>query len=160
MATPRKPYQAYIAGPLFTSLQRKMIEEIASIVASKRVIPYIPHIHSNEVAQTGSKWKENIFQLDVRGLDTSDFLIMWADYGFEPDPGTVWEQSRAYALKKPVIALREDHRNWSRHTGDFEEKSVMNLMMEESVDIMARNLSELEKAIEEVVQHLDKKKEE
>ncbi|MDQ1280573.1 MAG: hypothetical protein QG670_1836 [Thermoproteota archaeon] len=155
IATPKKPYQAYIAGPLFTSLQRKMIEEIASVVASKGVIPYIPHIHSKENAPSGMEWKRSVFQSDVKGLDTSDFLIMWADYGFEPDPGTVWEQSRAYTLEKPVIALREDHRNWSRHSGDFEEKSVMNLMIEESIDIMTRNISELEKAIEETILNLE-----
>lgn len=156
--TPKRPYQTYTAGPLFTTLQRKMVEEIASLAASKSVVPYIPHVHSSEVALTGSKWKEAIFRMDVKGIDTSDFLIMWADYGFEPDPGTVWEQGRAYALNKPIIALREDFRNWSRRRGKVVEESVMNLMMEQSVDIVARNLDELGRAIEEVIQYLDKKR--
>lgn len=157
--TPKRPYQAYTAGPLFTTIQRKMIEEIASLAASKGILPYIPHIHSSEVILAEAKWKEAVFRMDVKGIDTSDFLIMWADYGFEPDPRTVWEQARAYTLNKPIIALREDFRNLSRHRGEVVEESAMNLMMEQSVDIVARNLDELEKAIGEVIRYLDKKKE-
>lgn len=155
--TPKRPYQTYIAGPLFTILQRRMLEEIAALVASKGVIPYIPHIQANEINFSGSGRKVTVFKLDVKGIDTSDFLIMWADYSIEPDPGTVWEQARAYTLNKPVIALREDFRNLSRRSGELIEESTMNLMIEESVDFVANNLGELEKAVEEIIHHLDKR---
>lgn len=154
--TPKRPYQTYTAGPLFTINQRKMIEEIATIAASKGVIPYIPHVQSEELALAGPKRKETVFKLDIKGVDTSDFLTMWADYSIEPDPGTVWEQARAYTLNKPVIALREDFRNICRRIPTGE--STMNLMIEQSVDFVATNLDELGKAIEEVIQYLDEKK--
>lgn len=156
ISTPKRPYQAYTAGPLFTPLQRKMIEKIATIVASKGVIPYIPHIQSKEASFTGSKRRETIFQLNVKGVDTSDFLVMWADYGVEPDPGTVWEQARAYTLNKPVIALREDFRNLCSKWGESSRGNEMNLMMEQSVDDVAKNLDDLENAVEKLVKHLDK----
>ena len=156
--TPKKPYQTYTAGPLFTILQRKMIEEIATVMASKGVVPYIPHIQSKEVTVIGSKWKDAVFRLDVRGIDTSDFLTMWADYSVEPDPGTVWEQARAYTLNKPVIVLREDYRSLSRRRDEVMDTSIMNLMIEESIDLVATNLDELEKAVDEVIKYLDKKK--
>ncbi|MHA2407545.1 MAG: nucleoside 2-deoxyribosyltransferase [Candidatus Ranarchaeia archaeon] len=154
ISTPTRPYQCYTAGPLFTTLHRKMIEDIAFIAAAKRVIPYIPHVQSKDTP-IGPHRMEEVFQLDVKGVDTSDFLIMWADYGLEPDPGTVWEQARAYILNKPIIVLREEFRNICTRQQQGLRESEMNLMMEQSVDIVVKSLQDVEEAIEEVIQYLE-----
>jgi len=133
-----------------------MIEDIAFQAASQGVVPYIPHVQSKDVPM-GPHWMETVFRLDVKGVDTSDFLIMWADYGLEPDPGTVWEQARAYCLNKPIIVLREDNRNICTGRQQSLREREMNLMMDQSVDIVIKSLKNLAKAIEGVIQHIEDK---
>jgi hypothetical protein len=55
-----------------------------------------------------------------------------------------------------VLALREDFRNLCSKWEEPLRGSEMNLMMEQSIDDVAKNLDELENAVEKLVQHLDK----
>ena len=61
-------------------------------------------------------------------LESSDLIVAIID-GADADSGTAWEMGYAFALGKPVIALRTDFRRIGHH-----EK--VNLMLEQSAEIV------------------------
>ncbi len=97
----------YIAGPLFTSAERLWNWKLAKLLRDAGLYVFLPQ--EIEAKHTGRAAAEEIFQLDIAGIDTSDAVVAIMDQP-DPDSGTCWEMGYAYAKNKIILAIRTDFR--------------------------------------------------
>ena len=98
----------YLAGPLFTTPERRWNEELAVRLEAAGHEVYVPHLHPPE-----ERTADSIFRKDVAGVDWAEGVVAIMD-GADPDSGTCWECGYAYGRGKPVVLFRGDFRG----TGD------------------------------------------
>jgi nucleoside 2-deoxyribosyltransferase len=98
----------YLAGPLFTTPERRWNEALAERLEAAGHEVYVPHLHP-----AAERTATAIFHKDLEGVDWADGLVAMMD-GADPDSGTCWECGYAYARGKPVVLFRGDLRG----TGD------------------------------------------
>ena len=101
----------YLAGPLFTKAEQDFNKRLADDIKDKGFKVFLPQ------EECKSKKEKDIFLKCKKGLDSSDVILAIMD-GADADSGTCWECGYAYAIKKPIIALRTDFRQ-SGDTGGF-----------------------------------------
>jgi len=121
----------YLAGPLFTHAELEFNRKLRDMLLENGFTVFLPQ----EDAEDAKKEHENqnqkyIFQRCVEGVDGSDLVVAVLD-GVDVDSGTAWEIGYAYAKGKPIVGLRTDFRELS--------DGIVNLMIELSVDALARN---------------------
>lgn len=105
-----KKEKIYLAGPFFNPRETALIEEFAARLREEYEV-FVPmeHTAEGEVVFGSFAWGREIFDIDVRGLKESDFVVA-LDHGFTSDAGTAWETGFAYALGKPsyIVSVAED----------------------------------------------------
>ena len=128
--------RAYLAGPLFDEGERWFIEKIETMVAELGFETFLPH------RDNPPKVKENvkeIFQNDKSAIDNCDVVVANLN-GLTTDDGTAWEIGYAFAKGKYIVGLHTDWRARFEH-------EVVNLMIETSLNEMARSISQLKTAL-------------
>ena len=128
--------RAYLAGPLFDEGERWFIEKIETMVADLGFETFLPH------RDNPPKVKENvkeIFQNDKSAIDNCDVVVANLN-GLTTDDGTAWEIGYAFAKGKYIVGLHTDWRARFEH-------EVVNLMIETSLNEMARSISQLKTAL-------------
>jgi nucleoside 2-deoxyribosyltransferase len=126
----------YVAGPLFDEGERWWIEKVEQTVVAAGFRTFLPHRDNPD--KTADNVGE-IFHNDKSAIDRCDVVVASLN-GVTTDDGTAWELGYAYALGKYQIGLYTD---WRTRFAD----EVVNLMIGESVDVMARSLDELTDAL-------------
>ena len=123
----------YVAGPLFDEGERWWIETIEARIAGHGCGTFLPHRDNpDKTADTTSI----IFRNDRDAIDRCDLMVANLN-GVTTDDGTAWEIGYAYGIGKPIIGLFTD---WRRRYDD----EVVNLMLEQSIDVIVRSLEELD----------------
>ena len=130
--------KAYIAGPLFDEGERWWIESVERLVADAGFETFLPHRDNPPKDEFNVR---TIFENDKRGIDECDLVVASLN-GVMTDDGTAWELGYAYAHGKYLIGL---HTDWRRRFPD----EVVNLMLECSLNRLARSLDDLRLAIAE-----------
>jgi nucleoside 2-deoxyribosyltransferase len=123
----------YLAGPLFTTAERRFNARLKELLAGKGHDVWLPQESEQE-----SMTPEEIFQKDVQGIDCAEAVVANMD-GPDPDSGTCWECGYAYK-KKPIIVFRTDFRAAYEIRHDLEigldrDQAPYNLMLTESADV-------------------------
>ncbi len=121
----------YLAGPLFTQAELEFNRKLRDMLLEKGFAVFLPQEDAEDAKKEHERQNQKyIFQRCVEGVDGSDLVVAVLD-GVDVDSGTAWEIGYAYAKGKPIIGLRTDFRELS--------DGIVNLMLEVSVDALARN---------------------
>ncbi len=123
MVNTRRPY-AYIAGPLFDEGERWFIEGLEARVAALGFDTFLPHRDNPPKTEHNVR---TIFDNDKGAIDRCDVIVANLN-GITTDDGTAWELGYAFASGKYGIGL-------------------FNLMMQCSLNVMARSIDEVESAL-------------
>jgi len=126
----------YVAGPLFDEGERWFVEVIEARIAAHGLDTFLPHRDNPD--KTADNVAE-IFRNNRDAIDRCDLVVANLN-GVTTDDGTAWEIGYAYGTNTPVIGLFTD---WRRRFAD----EVVNLMLGESVEVVARSLDELDAAL-------------
>lgn len=126
----------YVAGPLFDEGERWWIEQVEATIASTGRPTFLPH--RDNPPKTAANVAD-IFANNKRAIDDADIVVASLN-GVTTDDGTAWEVGYAFALDKRIIGIHTDWR--ARFTDE-----IVNLMIEESLDIMTRSLDELKNVL-------------
>ncbi len=151
----------YLAGPIFSEADqnwlRALKEKIELYCREKRlglqvVWPY--ELMDSETAQRlGPMAKGEIFRLCKGHLEDTDVLIACLD-GSQVDDGTAWEIGYYFARKPGnrhrILGIRTDF----RRAGET-AFSTVNLMIEESCDVLVRTPDELLTSLEKLLSPSD-----
>jgi nucleoside 2-deoxyribosyltransferase len=130
----------YLAGPLFTHAELEYNRELKNIIQTKGFSVFLPQEDAEDAAAEREKQnQECIFKKCLEGLNNSDIVVAVLD-GADVDSGTAWEIGYAFARGKPVIGLRTDFRTLS--------DGIVNLMVEMTLNALARDEDELLKVLE------------
>jgi nucleoside 2-deoxyribosyltransferase len=135
MVPPRRPL-AYIAGPLFDDGERWWIERLEQLVAGSGIDTFLPHRDNPDKDASNTRF---IFDNDRSAIDRADVIVASLN-GVTTDDGTAWELGYAYARRKYIIGI---HTDWRRR---YDHETV-NLMIEFSLDVLARSLDEATDAL-------------
>lgn len=127
----------YVAGPLFDEGERWWIETVERTIVDCGFRTFLPHRDNPE--KTADNTRE-IFINDKTAIDRCDLVVANLN-GMTTDDGTAWELGYSFALGRYQIGLHTDWR--SRFPNE-----VVNLMIEESVDVLIRSLDELPAALD------------
>jgi nucleoside 2-deoxyribosyltransferase len=124
----------YLAGPLFSTGERAFNARLAGLLREMKIEVWLPQ----ESEQQDSMNPRQIFEEDVRGIDSADVVVANMD-GADPDSGTCWECGYAYR-KKPIIVFRTDFRvgyeiRGAAHPAEQHDRAPYNLMLTESADV-------------------------
>jgi nucleoside 2-deoxyribosyltransferase len=115
----------YLAAPLFSDAERAFNVEIAARLNATGAVVFLPQeSEANLAAQRGARTPRAIFESDLAELKKADIVVAIID-GADADSGTAWEMGYAYALGKPIVALRTDFRRVA-------PDECVNLMLEQS----------------------------
>jgi nucleoside 2-deoxyribosyltransferase len=123
-------YRVYLAAPLFTEAEQNFNRLLQNLLTKHLFKVYLPQ-EVGDTSHTREKEEHmSIFRQHIRALRESDLVVAVVD-GADADSGTSWEMGYAYALEKPIIALRTDF----RCAGHYE---LVNLMLEESSKVVTK----------------------
>ena len=94
----------YVASPLFTAEEKKVINEVAAVLHRAGYETYLPmeHAVSDAWSYTNEEWADKMFTLDKEAIDDCD-AVLCIYYGMNSDSGTSWEVGYAYGKDKKVI---------------------------------------------------------
>ncbi|ADV61818.1 nucleoside 2-deoxyribosyltransferase [Isosphaera pallida ATCC 43644] len=118
----------YFAGPLFTQAERLWNH---TIVQGLRLAGHEVFLPQEAIAELESLEAATIFELDLDGVRAAEALVAVLD-GADPDSGTCFECGVAYALGRPIVAVRTDF----RAGGDAlpgQKMPTINLMLSQAV---------------------------
>lgn len=130
-----EPY-AYLAGPLFDEGERWFMEQLDARVVAAGFATFLPQ--RDNVAKTADT-VDQIFDNNRTAIDRADLLVVNLN-GLATDDGTAWELGYAYARNTYAIGY---HSDWRERFTD----EVVNLMLERSLNAMARDLDELDQCL-------------
>ena len=94
----------YVASPLFTAEEKKVINEVAAVLHRAGYETYLPmeHAVSDAWSYTNEEWADKMFTLDKEAIDNCD-AVLCIYYGMNSDSGTSWEVGYAYGKEKQFI---------------------------------------------------------
>ena len=127
----------YMAGPLFDEGERWWIETMEKVVRDSGFRTFLPHRDSPQKTENNSR---EIFLKDRAMIDECDMIIANLN-GLTTDDGTAWELGYAFANSKYSIGYYSD---WRRR---FPHGEKVNLMIEESLDVLVEDLEQLQMSI-------------
>lgn len=99
--------RVYLAGPDHAPQDRSVLEAVASVVADLGHDAFVPH---REVARHATLDGAGKFRFLLQGIDTCDAVIAILD-GADVDATAAFCMGQAYALRRPILALRSDARD-------------------------------------------------
>ncbi len=123
-------YRIYLAGPLFTEAELAYNRVLSNLLTRHLFDVYLPQEVGDNSSCRGRDEHRAIFDRHVLALREADIVVAVCD-GADADSGTSWEMGYAYALGKPVVALRTDFRMAGHH-------ECVNLMLEESAVVVMK----------------------
>jgi nucleoside 2-deoxyribosyltransferase len=129
-------YHVYLAAPLFSEAERAYNLSIAGYLRNNFFEVYLPQEAGDDSDTRNKEEQVRIFSENLRALENADIIVAIID-GADADSGTAWEMGYAYALNKPVIAVRTDFRRAGMH-------EEVNLMLEVSSKVVSSTLELLE----------------
>lgn len=132
-----KMHNIYVAGPLYTPEERKLLEKIDRLCRKIGFDTYLPHRDAGLFIR--GKGSERFFREDVKKLGRADMIVAVLN-GADIDSGTCWEIGYAYREKKPIIGYLDS-------TRIYEPEQQLNLMIYNSLDSLVHNMKNLEKTL-------------
>ncbi|HSV40578.1 MAG TPA: nucleoside 2-deoxyribosyltransferase [Nocardioidaceae bacterium] len=136
----------YLAGPLFTTPERRWNEAMAARLEAHGHEVHVPHLNP-PTAFTAAL----IFQNDKEGIDWADGVVAIMD-GADPDSGTCWECGYAYGVGKPVVLFRSD----MRASGDSSDMPYNAMLIGSATAHVELRLASPEEAADAVAAELAK----
>jgi nucleoside 2-deoxyribosyltransferase/predicted secreted protein len=121
-------YRIYLAAPLFSDAERIFNASVARLLRANLFDVHLPQEAGDDSDTRDIREQERLFLFNKTILEESDFIVAIID-GADADSGTAWEMGYAFALGKPVIALRTDFRRVGHH-------EQVNLMLEQSAKVV------------------------
>lgn len=122
-------YRVYLAAPLFSEAERTFNASVARLLETNLFEVHLPQEAGDDTDTRDTREQVRLFLLNKKALEDADIIVAIID-GADADSGTAWEMGYAYALGKPVIALRTDFRRVGRH-------EQVNLMLEQSAEVVS-----------------------
>ena len=106
--------KVYLASPFFNEKENKYYEEMIKILRDEGHDVFVPKEHEipNAWDLPNAVWGENVFAVDVLGIQKCDVVIV-LNHGMYSDSGTAWECGYAYALGKDVVNVLCGEGNFS-----------------------------------------------
>ena len=94
----------YIASPLFTAEEKRVINKVAKVLHRAGIDTYLPMEHGvpDAWSYTNEEWARKMFILDKEAIDECDGVLC-IYYGMNSDSGTAWEVGYAYGKEKQVV---------------------------------------------------------
>ena len=94
----------YIASPLFTAEEKRVINKVAKVLHRAGYETYLPMEHGvpDAWSYTNEEWAHKMFVLDKEAIDDCD-AVLCIYYGMNSDSGTAWEVGYAYGKEKQVV---------------------------------------------------------
>jgi len=129
-------YRVYLAAPLFSEAERAYNREIATLLTGRFFEVFLPQDIGDDSAARSADGNREIFERDLAAVQDADLVVAVID-GADADSGTAWEMGYAFALGKPVVALRTDFRMAGHH-------ERVNLMLEMSSAVVGSKADLLE----------------
>lgn len=123
-------FRLYLAAPLFSDAEKRYNLIVEESLRSRFYSVYLPQEIGDDTAARGKDEHQSIFLRHREALKECDAVVAIID-GADADSGTSWEMGYAYALGKPVVALRTDFRLAGHH-------EQVNLMLEQSAYVVNR----------------------
>jgi nucleoside 2-deoxyribosyltransferase/antitoxin (DNA-binding transcriptional repressor) of toxin-antitoxin stability system len=121
-------YRVYLAAPLFSEAERAYNLMLRDLLEAHFFDVYLPQEVGDTSHTRCRDEHRTIFSKHLAALRDADIVVAVID-GADADSGTSWEMGYAYALGKPLVALRTDFRIAGYH-------ERVNLMLEESADVV------------------------
>ncbi|RPI40755.1 MAG: nucleoside 2-deoxyribosyltransferase [Methanoregulaceae archaeon] len=121
-------YRVYLASPLFSEAERIFNASVARLLKTNLFDVHLPQASGDDSGVRDVREQERLFLSNKTALENSDIIVAVID-GADADSGTAWEMGYAFAMGKPVIALRTDFRRVGNH-------EQVNLMLEQSAKVV------------------------
>ncbi len=121
-------YRVYLAAPLFSEAERSYNATLAARLEENLFEVYVPQEAGDDSGTRGNPAQDILFEKNLQALKDADIVVAIID-GADADSGTAWEMGYAFAVEKPVIALRTDFRRIGHH-------EHVNLMLERSSSVV------------------------
>ena len=121
-------YRVYLAAPLFSEAERSYNASLAALLGKNLFDVYLPQDTGDDSDMRQGPEQNRLFSRNFQALIESDIIVANIE-GADADSGTAWEMGFAFALGKPVIALRTDFRRVGHH-------EHVNLMLEQSATVV------------------------
>jgi len=105
---PSRPPVLYVAGPLFTPSERRLVEKVADVCTPLGFQTFVPHRDAG-IFGPRRGGATRLFRADLAGLAIAQCLVAILN-GPEVDPGTAWEVGYAYPRGIPILGYVDDLR--------------------------------------------------
>lgn len=143
-------HKVYLAAPIFTPPQLKVVERIYKILVDRKFMVFSPYHNSQEIWQGRApkdctpEERGRVLTDNINGLDWCDILLCWVGgMGGFTDPGVVWEMGYAHRVSRQ----RNGGLLTLAYIDDTDKRSNMNLMLAGTVDAVAKGFEELDRAL-------------
>jgi nucleoside 2-deoxyribosyltransferase len=99
----------YVAGPLFGSHERWLLERIATTVEAAGYATFLPHRDVGVLTNLVDDERRRIFRADLEAMTTCDACVILLT-GPDHDSGSCAELGYFFATGKPCVGYRDDPR--------------------------------------------------
>ncbi len=99
----------YVAGPLFSTHERRYLEEIASKLEVNGFQTFLPHRDAGLLDGDNSIDRQDLFQADLKALKHCEIIVALLT-GPDHDSGTCAELGIAFAQNKLCFGITDDMR--------------------------------------------------
>lgn len=147
----RQP-RVYYAASLFNEAEREFNRRVVAMIHELGYSTWFPQedvgLLTKLVEEMGSleKVRKHIFDLNIREVQEADLVVFVLD-GRVPDEGACIEAGIAWAMKKPIYALKTDFRSG--------EPGGNNVMIDGIATAIAESVDELREILEPVHTMID-----
>lgn len=147
----RQP-RVYYAASLFNEAEREFNRRVVAMIHDLGYSTWFPQedvgLLTDLVEEIGTldKVREHIFRLNIKEVQEADLVVLVLD-GRVPDEGACIEAGIAWAMNKPIYALKTDIRSG--------EPGGNNIMIDGIVTTVAESLDELREILEPIHTTID-----
>lgn len=147
----RQP-RVYYAASLFNEAEREFNRRVVAMIHELGYSTWFPQedvgLLTDLVEEMGTleKVREHIFDLNIKEVQEADLVVLVLD-GRVPDEGACIEAGIAWAMNKPIYALKTDIRSG--------EPGGNNIMIDGIVKTVAESLDELREILEPIHTTID-----
>jgi nucleoside 2-deoxyribosyltransferase len=142
------PRTIYLAAPLFSESERLYNKRLQQQLATVGLTVVLPQELGAEIVRAAKPgWQSALFSSEQKELSAASAVLCVLD-GSDVDSGTAWEVGVAYAMKKPIVGIRTDIRN-------FGSEGKVNLMLQESCSSIEENPASAIKSLERILKTSD-----
>ena len=143
----KKKLKIYIAGPLFSKMEREFNFKMNALLRRWGFATYLPQLDGGfypaliKDGMSKKRARAFIFKKDLEALKDCDLFLFILD-GRVPDEGGCVELGIAYALGKVCLGFKTDDRTFINGND--------NIMIEGCLQSVARNFQELKKILQDI----------